>query len=243
MDPSKNDLDRVKADLGEAASDFSAEELDAVIEVMAWSETPQVDVPETLKARIFEQLSAPIQNDSKPIPIRKSPSQSSRTNSFLKWAMAAAVVFGSVFSFSHYSNFNEETIDALKAENQTLLATIESYKKNQGLAQLKIVSLQSELDAAYFGAAVWDGESERGILKVARVPQLEAGKDYQLWIVDPQYKTPVDGGVFQVDKSGEATIAFQPKRAIKNVTAFAVSLEKKGGVPVAEGPMVLVGAL
>jgi anti-sigma-K factor RskA len=73
------------------------------------------------------------------------------------------------------------------------------------------------------------------------MPALAEGKDYQLWLVDPQYPIPVDGGVFTVNPAtGEAHVAFKAGKPVKSVTKFAVSLERKGGVPKAEGPMVLL---
>ena len=60
-------------------------------------------------------------------------------------------------------------------------------------------------------------------------------------MVDPQYPIPVDGGVFTVDTaSGTARLAFRTKQPVAQVAKFAISLERKGGVPKAEGPMVLL---
>jgi anti-sigma-K factor RskA len=36
-------------------------------------------------------------------------------------------------------------------------------------------------------------------------------------------------------------LVFHPNRPVQTVAKFAVSLERKGGVPKAEGPMVLIG--
>jgi anti-sigma-K factor RskA len=63
-----------------------------------------------------------------------------------------------------------------------------------------------------------------------------------LWVVDPQYPNPVDGGVFSVDPAtGEARLVFKARQPVSNISAFAVTLERKGGVPKAEGPFVLLG--
>jgi anti-sigma-K factor RskA len=76
---------------------------------------------------------------------------------------------------------------------------------------------------------------------VEKLPALAEDKDYQLWLVDPQYPTPVDGGTFTVDPAtGDARVTFKANKPIRSVAKFAVSLEKKGGVPKAEGPMVLL---
>ena len=51
----------------------------------------------------------------------------------------------------------------------------------------------------------------------------------------------MDAGTFHVAKAGTADIPFKPKTRVATANAFAVSLERKGGVPKAEGPMVLLG--
>jgi anti-sigma-K factor RskA len=112
------------------------------------------------------------------------------------------------------------------------------------LARMKITTLASMLHNSpqALAVAVWDPVRQRGVLSVAKLPALAADQDYQLWVVDPQYATPVNGGVFQVDPaSGEARVNFQADRPVATVAKFAVSLERKGGVPKAEGPMVLLG--
>lgn len=111
------------------------------------------------------------------------------------------------------------------------------------IAQLKVSSLASLLgDSPEAQAiAVWNPTQQRGVLTVAKLPPLAADQDYQLWVIDPAYENPVDGGVFTVDAAtGEARLEFTVNQPVKTVAKFAVSLERKGGVPKAEGPMVLL---
>ncbi len=89
----------------------------------------------------------------------------------------------------------------------------------------------------WFGIA----ETQQGVLKVSNIPANAQDRDYQLWIVDPGKAQPVDGGTFHIDKAGSSDIPFQAKAHVRAADAFAVSLERKGGVPKAEGPMVLLG--
>lgn len=90
--------------------------------------------------------------------------------------------------------------------------------------------------------ALWDPGRKQGVLKVEKLPALASNQDYQLWVVDPQYKDPVDGGVFTVDpRTGIAQVSFTAKQPVNVVNAFAISLERKGGVPKAEGPILLLG--
>jgi len=124
------------------------------------------------------------------------------------------------------------------------LASLDRQLKSEGdLANFKIATLASLAGNSpqALAVAVWNPAKQEGVLTVEKLPALAADKDYQLWLVDPQYAIPVDGGVFRVNPStGDARVTFKANRPINSVAKFAVSLERKGGVPKAEGPMVLL---
>lgn len=234
-------LDRIISDLGPDAAELSPAEIEGVIESVAWAETALSEPSADLKTRVFDNLP-----EAAVIPDRRQKStRMPRSQKFavaLPWA--AVLVMGLFVALQTNENTKwKDLAIAQDARLDSLITKVDSLERAQKLDRLEIVSLKSDLDNSYAGSAVWDSESGSGLLKVSQIPQLEAGKDYQLWIVDPQYNTPVDGGVFQVDANGTATIRFQPGKKVDEVSAFAVSLERKGGVPVAEGPMVLVGAM
>jgi anti-sigma-K factor RskA len=126
----------------------------------------------------------------------------------------------------------------------TRIAALTQQMQEQGdLAQFKIATLASLLDNSpqALAVAVWNPSTQEGVLSVEKLPALAADRDYQLWVIDPQYPIPVDGGVFVVNpETGEARYQFKANKPVKTVAKFAVSLERKGGVPKAEGPMVLI---
>jgi Anti-sigma-K factor rskA len=115
---------------------------------------------------------------------------------------------------------------------------------DQRIATLRIAKLEaqtSQPDDAQ-GVVVWDAATQQGVLTVAKLPGIDADRDYQLWIMDPGYPTLVSAGVFTVEPaSGEARFLFKAAKPVSSIAAFAVSVERKGGVPMSEGPMVLVG--
>lgn len=131
------------------------------------------------------------------------------------------------------------------ADREDQIARFTSELKTQvDLANLKVTALASLLknSPSAQAIAVWNPASQEGLLKVEKLPPLEPTQDYQLWVVDPQYPNPVDGGVFTVDPAtGEARLVFHAKQPVATINAFAVTLERKGGVPKAEGPFVLLG--
>ncbi|MBI5766739.1 MAG: anti-sigma factor [Verrucomicrobia bacterium] len=128
---------------------------------------------------------------------------------------------------------------------RTQVAALDERRQHEAdLARLKITALTSLLknSPGAIGVAVWNPEKQEGVLHVDKLPAPAAGQDYQLWVVDPQYPNPVDGGVFTVDpQTGAQRVVFKARQPVRAIDAFAVTLERKGGVPKAEGPFVLLG--
>lgn len=136
-----------------------------------------------------------------------------------------------------------EILRRAQTEAATAASRITDLERAGDLAALKIDTLVSLLgDSPQARAiAVWNPSTQEGVLNVSRLPALAADQDYQLWVVDPQYPIPVDGGVFRVDPAtGAAHYRFKAGQPVRTVAKFAVSSERKGGVPKAEGPMVLL---
>ena len=137
------------------------------------------------------------------------------------------------------------TVDQqLSSAGKEIVDLREKLQTQDDLAQLKITTLASlgGNSPQAFAVAVWNPTTQQGVLRVEKLPALASDKDYQLWVIDPAYPIPVDGGVFTVDPAtGHARINFHPNQRVNNAAKFAVSLERKGGVPKAEGPIILTG--
>jgi anti-sigma-K factor RskA len=136
-----------------------------------------------------------------------------------------------------------DELTAVVGQRELLLARVAQLDARRALDQIRIATLSSQLADTSYGFAVFDTQADEGVIEVVNLPQIQSSQDYQLWVVDPQYPNPVDGGIVRVGVDGRARVRFQANQPVENVAAFAISLERKGGVPVAEGPMVLVGSL
>jgi anti-sigma-K factor RskA len=133
--------------------------------------------------------------------------------------------------------------EGLEKQLAALNIEIAALQKRDALAQMRIATLQSSVDAYKQGVAVvvWDSEKHQGVLKLEKMPPVQAGKDYQLWVVDPKQPVPVDAGIVRVDGDGFAKVDFKPVTDVTDASKFALSVEKEGGVPKGEGPIVLIG--
>jgi len=135
--------------------------------------------------------------------------------------------------------------DALRAERADLRQTVETLQQTNRLANMRIAVLSAQLraDPKAVAVSVWDNERQTGVVVVHHLKPPPKGKDYQLWIIDPRYPTPVDAGILRVDDAGDGRADFRARRPIQNANQFAVTEEAKGGAAVPTlSAMVLAGA-
>ena len=178
---------------------------------------PTRPLPPELRARVLSQV-----GDAKKVVAFP------RRSTWIPWTLAACLALACAY---------------LVAESSGLRKRMTRLEERDIFARLQIASLTSKFANAPSANAVvvWDERKQRGILKITQLPPNADDRDYQLWLVDPRYKNPVDGGVFHVANDGTQSIAFHPNTPVRGARAFAISLERKGGVTKAEGPIVLLG--
>ena len=84
------------------------------------------------------------------------------------------------------------------------------------------------------GDVVWHPETQQGYLRFVNLPVNDpTTEQYQLWIIDPQRDDePIDGGVFDITSTGESVIEIDAKLKVIDPAAFAITIEKPGGVVV-----------
>jgi hypothetical protein len=86
------------------------------------------------------------------------------------------------------------------------------------------------------GDVVWDPVTQRGFMHfVGLAPNDRALRQYQLWIFDGgrDQRYPVDGGVFDVPANAtEVVIPIHAALPVRSAKAFAVTIERPGGVVV-----------
>lgn len=89
-------------------------------------------------------------------------------------------------------------------------------------------------DTPVVGDVVWSNERQEGYLRFTGMPPNDPSREqYQLWIVDPSRdERPVDGGVFNIPSGCEVVIPIRAKLQVLDPQAFAVTVEKPGGVVV-----------
>jgi Anti-sigma-K factor rskA len=122
-------------------------------------------------------------------------------------------------------------------ERAALLAKADSLK-------IPLAATKDPAAAGVTGDVVWDPVTQRGFLHFAGLaPNDPAMHQYQIWIFDAgrDKRYPVDGGVFDVPaNAGEIVIPIRAELMVRKPAAFAVTVEKPGGVVVSGREHVIV---
>lgn len=171
--------------------------------------------PAALKQRVMQQIAAEATDTSGKIV---------RFPQWIPWAIAAALAI-----FCGILALDRAKLQQQRAEVSTPV----------------LVSLAAAEGAPAKGDGVvaWEPAKQTGVIKLRNVAALQRDQDYQLWVVDSEHKDPVDAGIVRVDANGVAQVQFKPKETVGQVKAFALSLERAGGVPKREGPILLIGSV
>ncbi|MEM6471972.1 MAG: anti-sigma factor, partial [Planctomycetota bacterium] len=103
-----------------------------------------------------------------------------------------------------------------------------------GITQVSWSPGKTELANEVTGDVVWDPSSQTGFMTFNGLPINDPTvEQYQLWIIDPERDDePVDGGVFDITSAGESVVAINAKLNVIQPAAFAITIEKPGGVVV-----------
>jgi anti-sigma-K factor RskA len=185
-----------------------------------------VDPPPDLKTRLMAQ----VQSKSRTIP-QPEPS-STWIDRLLQWTRRSAPLWGTV---------SLALVILLGISNLLLWGQVRQMKSVQP-SQMQFVRM-SGTDAAPTaqGVIVISTDGDHGTLVVDNLPPLQAGKQYQLWLIDDGKR--IDGGVFSVDQDGYGSLWVNSPRPLVTYASFGVTIEPQGGSPGPTGQKVLGGGL
>ncbi len=182
--------------------------------------TPSLQPPASLKQRIMREITT-----KQVVPM---PPQQRASFGWMPWAIAAGLaVFCGLLA-----------VDRIRLERQ-----LADTRAVDPLMQTTFVTLAPSAPAPADAKATvaWQPGRQSGVIRISNLPAPQSGKDYQLWAVDAEHKDPISAGIVRVGKNGVAQVRFKPVEKAEHVKAFAISLEREGGVPKKEGPILLAG--
>lgn len=215
----------------------------------AYIEMQGIDPEPDIKASLFSKINnEPNLQEGEPVPdqeLQQPKVVSMQETKSLSWkwiATAAAVllvgslVLNYVF-FNRYKEFRE-----YKDKYQSLLVSQNSILSKSNLYKTRLEQMQESMEIIQdpkvlkvpmpgtkafpeaLATVFWNPSSQQVYLKVNKLPEPTADKQYQLWaIVDGK---PVDMGVFEM---GDTASLLQKMKVTGKAQMFAITLEKKGG--------------
>jgi len=237
-----------------AAAGGYARELERAAAAIVLAGTPGAEpLPAALRARIEGQA---LTFFGKAAVTELPPRKSSRGASAGWWAAAACLVLAALgWLHSPRSNAPVAVVQVPTPpavipapsvpaaaptpaeERAALLARPDSLKINLG-------ATKDPAAAGVTGDVVWNPATQRGFLRfVGLKPNDPRAHQYQLWIFDAErdQRYPVDGGVFDAPANlGEVLVPIHAALPVRTAKAFAVTIEKPGGVVVSARDHVVV---
>lgn len=215
----------------------------------------EVVPPKNLKEKIVKNVRSENSKNRTKFDIQESEKQQQIKRKYqniypwLSMAASIALLISIAFNF-HFSGKNDRLEARLDDLETRFTRLSDSYEetvaekdklafKAKVLADptYKIIPMQGVEKFPNTSAQVfWDTTTKDVYVGVDELPVPPQDKQYQLWaIVDGE---AVDAGVFDVS---EDTTGLQKMKNIQQADAFVVTLEKRGGVPVAEGDIYVMG--
>ncbi len=179
--------------------------------------------PLELKRKILSEVALENQRGTANISKKRS-----RVPDWLPWAIAAMFVL---------------FCGALALDRARLRRELTQVRTADPMAQITVVTLTSPTPGHEKSkvAVAWQSEQQSGVITVSGMEPAAPGQDYQLWAVDDSHADPINAGIVHVDSNGVARVRFRPDQKATRIKAFALSLEREGGVPKREGPIVMIG--
>ena len=230
-DQERAELEQLSQQYPEIRAAMEAFELSLEQSAMANAMTPSARV----KADVFAQL----ENEFAPATEAKLVTMPTVNTGWMRYVAVAAVILLVVSAATNvyfYQQFRDASNQyqallvektSLLAQNQTLQAKgLDLYQGMQIMSDPSFTKVSMpgvKAEENKLATVFWDKKKNEVYLLTNRLPQTDANQQYQLWaIVDGK---PVDAGMV------DACNGLCKMKNISNATAFAITLEKRGGSP------------
>ncbi|EAY30906.1 anti-sigma factor [Microscilla marina] len=261
--PEENaEIERLAQEYPEIQQEIEANKHALLAYVLDFAEEPPADIRDKVLSKL-DQLADEEETDDDNFAIEKEIANIQEAPSrqlfpFKTYMVAASFVL-LVASFSaniyFYSQWQQtkDNLNVALLDKQMMANTLKTQttKQSQVLDQVKeeLAILKSPAIASVKLASVdgapscsakiyWDTKTKYVYIDASKLPEPPKNKQYQLWYIDG--KNTVDAGVFDMGKkSGH----LQKLKLVPNAQAFAVTLEKMGGVPKSEGDLYALGKM
>ena len=226
---------------------LDAEELRLTAGALQLAFTHQVpeDMPASLRDKIATDAPKHLSRATSMAPVQPIVNANSATSisrrEQLAWLATAASLLFAIGLWVASQRSLESTPEAPSiASSATVISAAKAREQLIAQANDRIEIAWSSgttpFDKPVTGDVVWSNSLQKGFLRFVGMPANDpSSQQYQLWIIDPaRDANPIDGGVFDVTSEGEVIIPIDAKLKVIDPAAFAITIEKPGGVVVSD---------
>ena len=224
--------------------DVDRESLEKTAAAVAVSSVRRNEVlPDHLKAKIlsqanefFEREYAEKEPSPRDVIADKKPAMP--IWGWLGWAAAAVAAIILVLNIYQNSGRRDDLSNVRSTPTPEILTATQSRDRLLASAGDVVTADWGKGNVAGLeiaGDVVWSDSKQEGYMRFRNLPKNDVNVyTYQLWIFDETQdpKTPIDGGIFDVNADGEIVIPIDAKLRARGAKAFAITMEKPGGVMV-----------
>lgn len=139
-------------------------------------------------------------------------------------------------SMENENRKNDQVLQALVLEKDHL-QSVQDVLAHQSTQMVMMTGTEKEPDATV--KVMWSTDMKKAVMHADKIAPPPADMQYQLWVIADG--KPVSVGLFNYDEVEQMTEPFDVNA--QNITAFAITLEKRGGSPTPTMEnMVVMGA-
>lgn len=222
------------------------EEMGQAASALPYSVTP-VEPSSDAKRALMARVAADAEAHSLVSPQREPERDVNRFENLFRWfslaSAAVAIIWVIVLNAqvarlrNEISALNQQVAAHSKSLNQIITNLPQTGPSNVITVSLKGTQVEPQAQ----GQLIANPESQSAVLVISGLPKLEAGKTYQVWLIDGS--VPVSAGLLKVDENGQAVFIVTSKESIGSFKSLGISVEPEGGSPQPTGDIVVLSDL
>jgi hypothetical protein len=217
----------------ETNANLTLDELERIASTISLAGVDQIEeLPPALRSSISDAgrsfVSEATSNSETPI-VRTVAAQTIRLREVIAWISCLAASLLAVY-------FGQSQLNQGDRQGPAAITRDSLIASSPDLVQTRWETARIMKGKAVSGDIVWSDTLQSGFMRFVGMPVNEPSiSQYQLWIYDPSRDSePIDGGVFDITSTKETIVAIQAKLRVSQPVAFAVTIEKPGGVVVSD---------
>jgi len=204
---------------------------------------PPRHAKEALMARVAADAEARARSSAQSQPSRRVNRFENFFRTFSLATAAVAILWVILLNIQVLRLRNEISAlnDRVAAQSESLDQIITNLPQTNPSNVITVSLKGTEVQPQVQGQLIVDPESQSAVLVISGLPQLQAGKTYQVWLINGG--APVSAGLLTVDENGQGVFIVTSESVIGSFNTLGISIEPEGGSPQPTGDIVVFSEL